>query len=44
VEDGGRAITTMPDTWKEAKAFKKDMLSARIEKKLILKKKYCHEI
>jgi len=39
VSSGGRVITTMPDTLKEAKAFKEDMLSARVEKKLIFKKK-----
>jgi transposase len=32
VGKGGRVITTMPDTWKEAKAFKEDMLSTGVEK------------
>lgn len=39
VGKGGRVITTMPDTFKEAKAFKEELLSARVEKKPILKKK-----
>jgi transposase len=39
VDKGGRVITTMPDTFKEAKDFKEELLSAKVEKKLILKKK-----
>ncbi len=39
VSGGGRVITTMPDTWKEAKDFKEELLFAKVEKKLILKKK-----
>ena len=39
VGKGGRVITTMPDTFKEAKAFKEELLSAKVEKKPILKKK-----
>lgn len=39
VAGGGRVITTMPNTWKEGEAFKKGLLQAKIEKKLILKKK-----
>jgi hypothetical protein len=36
---GGRVITTMPDTLKEAKAFKEKLLAEKVEKKQILRKK-----
>ncbi|MCG9479383.1 MAG: IS1634 family transposase [Actinomycetia bacterium] len=38
VSGGGRVITTMPDTWNEAKAFKEKLLAEKVEKKQILRK------
>jgi transposase len=39
VENGGRVITTMPNTWKEAKDFKDNLRAKKTPRKLIWKKK-----
>lgn len=38
VANGGRVITVMPDTWKESKIFKGELLLKKISKKMILKR------
>ena len=38
VANGGRVITVMPETWKETKIFKNELLLKKIAKKMILKK------
>jgi len=39
VSNGGRVITVMPNTYKETKIFKDELLSANIPRKIILKRK-----
>ena len=38
VANGGRVITVMPETWKESKIFKDELIIKKISKKMILKK------
>ena len=38
VANGGRVITVMPETWKESKIFKDELIIKKIAKKMILKK------
>ena len=38
VANGGRVITVMPETWKETKIFKDELIIKKIAKKMILKK------
>jgi len=38
VANGGRVITVMPNTWKETKIFKDELLSTNIPRKVILKR------
>jgi len=39
VSNGGRIITVMPNTYKETKIFKDELLSTNIQRKVILKRK-----
>jgi transposase len=39
VANGGRVITTMPDTWKESKSFKEVLRTKKIPRKVILRRK-----
>jgi len=39
VSNGGRVITVMPNTYKETKTFKDELLSTNIQRKVILKRK-----
>ncbi|MBM3703195.1 MAG: IS1634 family transposase, partial [Actinobacteria bacterium] len=39
VSNGGRVITVMPNTYKETKIFKDELLSTNIQRKVILKRK-----
>jgi len=39
VANGGRVITVMPNTWKETKIFKNELLDKNIANKIILKRK-----
>jgi len=39
VANGGRVITTMPDTWKESKSFKDVLRTKKIPRKVILRRK-----
>jgi len=39
VANGGRVITVMPNTWKETKIFKDELIAKNIAKKIILKRK-----
>ncbi|MBM3706579.1 MAG: IS1634 family transposase [Actinobacteria bacterium] len=39
VSNGGRVITVMPNTYKETKIFKEELLSTNMQRKVILKRK-----
>jgi transposase len=38
VSNGGRVITVMPNTWRETKIFKEELLTGKIPRKVILKR------
>ncbi len=38
VSNGGRVITVMPNTWRETKIFKQELLTKKISRKVILKR------
>ena len=44
VANGGRVITIIPETWKESKIFKDELLLKKIPKKVILRRKIAGSI